>query len=380
MQKCLFLSVFLLVLFFYYGCSNPDADTKNDIDKKLTSVPLKYAKGFTIQEAENYKIITITNPWKGENTSYRYVLYKNQKPRGIHSATFIKVPIQSIACFSLTHVAFLDKLNEIGSINAISGGEYVSSKRVINELNSKKIREIGSEQLINYELLTEIKPDIVMAYGIDESSKIRLNKMNDLGLKVVLNAEYVENHPLGKAEWIKFVAAFYDKDSLANYLYDNIETKYNQLKSKVEKTLKKPTVFVGMPWNGSWYVAGGKSFQAQFLKDAGSNYLWSDNKEITSIVVSKEILFDKAIHADFWLNLNAYNSISEVLTVNKNLKQFDAVKNKQVFNNNLRTNAATGNDYWESGVVSPEIILADLIEIFHPEIQNHHLFYYKKLE
>ncbi|HRN43084.1 MAG TPA: ABC transporter substrate-binding protein, partial [Vicingus sp.] len=272
------------------------------------------------------------------------------------------------------------KLDELNSIKGLSGGNYVSNNKVIAKLQAGQIKEVGSEQLVNYELLVELNPDLVMTFGIDETSKTKLNKLESLGQKVVLNAEYMENHPLGKAEWIKFVGAFYDKDSLAEAIYNNIETEYHKLVELTKAVETKPTVFVGMPWNGAWYLAGGKSFQAQLLKDAGANYLWADNTETSSFVVDKEVIFEKAFDADFWLNLNAFDNLNDVLAVHKKFAKFKSVNNNGVYNNNLRVNYASGNDYWESGVVNPQLILADLIQIFHPNLIEHELYYYKPLK
>lgn len=372
--------LFSFSILFFVGCSTSTVEQKVDNNTVLKEVELNYAKGFSISRGNDFKVITLKNTWKGENTSYQYVLYKNEKPKGYDDATFIKVPIKSIVCFSLTHLAFIDKLGELNSIKGLSGCDYVSNETVINKIKNNEIKEIGSSQLINYELLIDLKPDLIMTFGIDETATNQLNKFKTLGLNVVLNSEYMENHPLGKAEWIKFVAAFYDKDSLAGFIYNDIESKYNNLVAVVKKTSEKPTVFVGMPWNGAWYLAGGKSFQAQLFNDAGANYLWADNNETTSFIVDKEVIIEKALNADYWINLNAFNSVDEVTNVDAKLKAFKSVKTGNMYNNNLKINTANGNDYWESGVINPHLVLADLIKIFHPNLIEHELVYYKRLE
>lgn len=304
------LILFFIVALLFSSCSESTKEVETS--NTLTTVQLYHAQGFTIENGDGFKVLTLKNAWKGENTNYQYVLYKNEKPTGFNGATFIKTPIQSIVCFSLTHVAFIDKLNEINSIKALSGCDYVSNEKVLEKIKNQQIKEVGNNQLINYELLVELNPEIVMTFGIDASSSTKIDKLKKLGLNVVLNSEYMENHPLGKAEWIKFVAAFYDKDSLADAIYKDIETKYNQLVMLTKTVTTKPTVFVGMPWNGAWYLAGGKSFQAQLFNDAGADYLWKENQETSSFVVDKEVIIEKAINADYWTNLNAYNSIEEV--------------------------------------------------------------------
>jgi len=371
----------LLSLFIVVSCSsfeekNP-IKTNENIAKYL---PIKHAKGFVIEEKLNHKIITLNGAWRGDETTYQYVLYKGKKPNGYPNATFIKVPIQTIACMSLTHIAFIEELNQINSIVALSGCDYVSSKKIKQKIDAGKIKEIGQYQSLNYELLLDEKPSILMAFGINESSNNGINKLKELGLTIVLNGEHMEPHPLGKVEWIKFVAAFYDLDELAEGVFEEIEKKYLALTALTKAVKKRPTVFVSLPFNGAWYAPGGATFTAQLFKDAGANYLWGNNEERGSFVKAKEVVLDEAFYADFWLNQSSAQSLSDILNVDEKFQNFKAVKEKNLFNYNKRLNTSGGNDYWESGVVNPHIVLKDLIEIFHPELIDHELFYYQKLE
>jgi len=374
--------IILSFLLFFVSCNSDKKEltVKKSSIESFSRTSVKYAKGFTIKQFKEYKIITINNAWKGDAKSYQYVLYATEKPKNILDAMFIKIPIKSIACMSLTHVAFLEKLGLESSIVALSGCDYVSSFKIKNQIKNNTIKEIGQEQNFNYEMLVEKSPDFVMAYGINSASNGFLNKMKELGLNVVLNSEYMETHPLGKAEWIKFMAAFYDEDEKANEIFNQIEKEYLSLLALTEKIEAKPTVFTGMPWSGSWYIPGAKSFQAQLFKDAGAKYLWLDNNEQGSLVKSKEIIIDEAYEADFWLNQNSYNSITSVTDFDAKFKGFTAVKEGQLYNNDNRLNDKNGNDYWESGVVNPHIVLKDLIEIFHPGLIAHEFHYYRKLE
>tara|TARA_R110001592_G_scaffold291783_1_gene561277 strand:- start:1353 stop:2495 length:1143 start_codon:yes stop_codon:yes gene_type:complete len=377
-----FLSSLLLVFIYsIFSCGYQQEPNKEEYPKDAVNyVDVKYAKGFTIEQHSNFKVITLRNAWKGEETNYQYVLYDNTKPKGFEGAVFVKTPIQSIACMSLTHIAFIDKLNQNNTITAISGCDYVSNSEIKEKIKQGIIKEIGQEQQLNYEMLIDNKPDVFMAYGINESSKKNLNKLKQLGLSVVLNAEYMENHPLGQAEWIKFIAAFYELDKEAAEIFLQIEQEYNELKNFVSKVETKPSVFVGMPWNGVWYLAGGESFQAQLMRDAGANYLWKDNQETSNFTVDKEVIIDKSLNSDYWINLNSYTTINEVIAYDHKFKNFKAVKNQQLFNNNKRVNSLGGNDFWESGVINPQLILKDLVTIFHPELIDEPLYYYKKLD
>tara|TARA_B110000459_G_C16572431_1_gene477059 strand:- start:151 stop:1347 length:1197 start_codon:yes stop_codon:yes gene_type:complete len=367
-------------LLFLLGCNAETNNNTRIVAETDLEKSVKYAEGFTIKSFEDYKIVTINEAWKDVGETYTYVLYENEKPKNISAATFIKVPIERIACMSLTHVAFLEVLGVENSIVGISGCDYVSSLKINAKIANHGIKEIGKDKHINYEILIENSPDIVMAYGINSSSNGAIKKMKELGLQVVLNSEYMETHPLGKAEWIKFVAAFYNVSKHADSIFNTIEKEYLELLNLTTNIKKKPTVFTGMPWSGSWYVPGAKSFQAKLFKDAGAEYLWLDNEKKSSLVKSKEIIIDEAFEADYWLNQNSYNSISAVTDFDENFKNFLAVKKQQLYNNNSRLNDKGGNDYWESGVINPHLVLKDLIEIFHPELLDHKLYYYRKME
>ena len=373
--------IYVTILITVFGCqSNKENEIQIDNNHSIVlSQEIKYAEGFTIETFKGYKVITVNNTWVGDNNSFKYVLYKNVIPKNINGAVFVKTPITSIACMSLTHVAFIEKLEKEHSIKALSGCEYVSSKKINHQISSNLIKEIGQGKNINYELLVEESPSIIMGFGIDASSNNFINKLSSLGLEVVLNSEYMETHPLGKAEWIKFIAAFYEEESRADSIFNEIEKEYLEL-SQLTKGIEKPTVFTGMPWSGSWYVPGSKSFQVQFFKDAGAQYLWLGNDEKSSLIKSKEIIIDEAFNADFWLNLNSYKDIASVVNYDKKFKGFKAIERKNIFNNDNRLNGSLGNDYWESGVVNPHIVLKDLIKIFHPDLLQHELYYYRKLE
>lgn len=374
------MKIIILIAFVlsFISCQT-NSDSKKEINKNHSENNNKYATNFSIEKHDGYKILKVHQPWKGENKTINYILYTNKKPKNL-SGTFIQTPIKSIVCLSLTHLAFIEKINEINSIVGIAGIDYVSSKNIIHRINSNKIKEVGLHEMFNYEVLAALKPELVMAYGIDQSSSTKFKKLEDLQLTTVLNAEYMELHPLGKAEWIKFVAAFYNKEQLADSIFNFIEKEYIAVKSTVEKVANQPTVFTGMPWNGAWHVPGGASFQAQFFKDAKADYIFDDNNEERSVIKSKEVIIDKCVNANFWLNVNAFNNLDEIIAQDEVLENFAAVKNKKVYNNNNRVNPKMGNDYWESGVVEPHIILKDLIKIFHPKKIEHELVYYNRLE
>src|SRR5690606_37765531 len=214
--------------------------SKKENDNYHSQNTNKYATNFSIESHSNYKIVKVHQPWKGENKTLNYILYKDEKPENIEGI-FIKTPIKSIVCLSLTHLSFIEELKETNSIVGIAGTDYVSSEKIIHKIHANQIKEIGQHEMFNYEVLTELRPDVVMAYGIDQSSTAKFKKLEDLQLTTVFNAEYMELHPLGKAEWIKFVAAFYNKEKLADSIFNFIESEYIKIKNSIAEVNEMPT-------------------------------------------------------------------------------------------------------------------------------------------
>ncbi len=363
---------------------NLSALTSDSVFSKST---VQYAKGFEITYYDNYKEIKVYNPWqKADNVQYKYILINRfmQVPESLSTdAQIIEVPVERIVCLSTTHIAFVDFINETNSIVGVAGTKFTNNKNVRKLINQGEIADVGYDKNLNYELLISLKPDIVMTYGVGSETANYINKLNELGIKVIINAEYLEQTPLAKAEWLKFVAAFYNKEKIANKQFSLIENEYNSLKFRlqsIDSIKPKPTVLTNTPMNDIWYVPGGNSYVAKLINDAGGKYMWDNNKSRESIALSIEAVFEKAHDADVWINPGSANNIQDIVAVDERLKNFKAYKNNNIFNNNAIQNEFGSNDYWESGLINPHIILKDLIYIFHPEVlPEYQLVYYKKL-
>ncbi len=290
-------------------------------------------------------------------------------------------PVSRVICLSTSHIGFLSTLHEIPSLKAISGAGYVSDPAVQKAVASKEIADIGYEQGINYELILSLKPDLIMAYGVGGEVAGFINKLRDLGLNVVLNGEYLEDSPLAKAEWIKYVGAFFNKEQEASTYFNRIDKNYNLICEKVKAVKNHPVVLTGLPFKDDWWMAGGHSNLATLIQDAGGQFLWHDNPSRESFVVSLEEVVIRSAKADFWINCGTANSIDELIATDSRFSTFPQVQKKAIFNNNLKVSRGRGNDYWEQGVVRPDLILADLVKIFHPECDSSKVYnFYKRLQ
>jgi len=379
MSRHAYRILYLLVVtlwIFLQGCGH---------DNPRQVIPLQnhYAGGFEIHEGEGYVRLTVKNPWEqARNVSVDYYLVdKNSMvPESLKGKTIIRTPVDRIVCMSTTHLAYLDKLGQLDKVSGISGSQYVSHPAVRDRIALGEIRDVGYGQNINYEEIIRQNPDLVMMYGVDSEITGIIQKFKDLGIPAILNAEYLEPSPLGKAEWIRFIGAFFGQSPEADSIFRNIEIRYLQLAETVTGVTTKPSVMVGLPYRDAWWVPGGESYMAHLINDAGGNYLGKENSSHESYVVSFEEALIWASRAEVWINTGTAFYREDMLAADPRFENFGVFQKGRIYNNNRRTSPEGGNDFWESGTIAPEVILSDLIQVFHPGLAgNDTLFYYREV-
>lgn len=375
----------IFLLFILISCIKENSYTAGSSEAKNYSVEssaIKYARRFSIQYRENYKYIKVYSSSEDTSTAIEYILIQKgkPKPRVSANAQIIETPIQSIVCLSSLYVAYIDKLGLQSFLKGVDNFHYINTPSILEMIEEKKIKEVGSNTSVNLEKLSLINPDLVFTYGTGNSNYDCHPKLQELGLKVAITVDHMEDSPLGRAEWIKFMAAFFDKEQEADSLFKEIEKEYNKLSEVARKVKDKPTVFTSVKYGDVWYMPGGRSYMAKLLEDAGAKYLWANDNTSGSLPLSFEQVYTKAFNAEFWINTADWKSTADAITADPRNAYFSAVKKANIYNNNLRINKHGGNDYWERGLLNPNLILADLIKIFHPELlPSHQLIFYKKL-
>lgn len=263
----------------------------------------------------------------------------------------------------------------------LSAPSRVNSEFVLRAVKEGRVAMVGEGSNLRVEKVLSLSPEIVFTFAAG-SFRDSHPKLLEAGLKVGLVAEYMENHPLGWAEWIKYFGLFVGKEVQAEKIFNEVEQRYNSLAEKVAALPEadRPAVITGAPFNGEWYVAGGKSFLAHLFSDAGADYLWKDSSYGGAKPVDVEMIFARGQNADFWFNPGSWKSVADGRAVDMRFQHFKAMEERQIYNNNRRGNASGGNDYWESGVIAPDVILADMVSIFHPGlVPDHELYYYTRL-
>jgi iron complex transport system substrate-binding protein len=303
-------------------------------------------------------------------------------PRNVDPSRVIPVPVRKIVCMSTTHVSMISALGKENTIAGMSGTSFIYSLQLKALADKGLISDVGYEANLNKELILKIMPDITMIYGVGSESSGYVGKIEELGIRVIYNADYLETDPLGKAEWIKLFGALYCMESRADSIYTAEAEAYNSLKSYVAGNIKsRPEVLLGLPFKDTWFVSPGNSFVSKMIGDAGGEYLWKDTESAVSMPYGLENVYLKAVEADYWLNIGTVKVKSDIPAVDRRLTELPCFRNGKLYNNNNRITEAGGNDFWESGTVYPHIILNDIASILHPELfPDYKLFFYRKID
>ena len=370
--------LFFILFSLFIQCKKEiQQETKSGIKNEIT-----HAKGLEIYKYDGYSIVKITKPWPEAKENFTYVLQEKNGiiPDSLKQLTIIPIPLKSIVVTSTTHIPALEMLGLENTLVGFPNTDYISSEKTRKRIDAGKVREVGTNETLNTEVLIDMAPDLIVSFGLNNSNPT-IDVLQKSGLKVIYNGDWTEQSPLGKAEWIKFFGALYGLDAKANTIFSEIEKEYINTLALAKKATSKPTVLSGAMYQEQWYVPQGESWAALFLKDAQSNYLWADSKGTGSLALPFETILDKAQNAEYWVAPGDFSSLKEMNDSNPHYKEFTAFKNKKVYSYSINKGAKGGILYFEWSPTRPDWVLKDLIKIFHPELMpNHTLFFFQKLE
>lgn len=370
---------FLLCVLFLTGGCIPQNKPSLEAYSQDVYMPT-YASGFRILGAENAAstLIQINKPWQGArqvNLSFFVARNGEQAPKGF-TGPVIQAGVQRIVCMSSSYIAMLDALGVVNRVKGVSGIHYIANPYIRSRKDS--IADLGAD--LNYERLVGLRPDVVLLYGIGDAQTAVTQKLNELHIPYLYMGEYLEESPLGKAEWMVVLAELIDKRSRGVTLFRQIPERYQQWKALADSVRVRPTVMFNTPWNDSWVMPSTQSYMARLVNDAGARYLYQENHSNRSTPIGLETAYELIQQADYWIHVGSATSLSELKAMNPKFADAKAVKENNVYNNNLRMTPQGGNDYWESAVVRPDVVLRDLIHIFHPELVSDSLYYYRQLK
>ncbi|MCG2459972.1 ABC transporter substrate-binding protein [Flavobacteriaceae bacterium F89] len=381
-MRHLFLLSFLLA---FFSCKQ---EKKQSISVPATvkKITISDAKGFSVEKLEGgITIVRITSPWPNSKTGFTYALVPKEKintsllDKSAYDA-IVPVPVERIVATSTTHIPALEALGATDRLVGFTNTQYISSEATRKRIEKGEVQELGNNEAINTEMVLALQPDVVFGFGIDGQNKA-YETLKRSGIPVVYNGDWTEGSPLGKAEWIKFFAPFFGKEEAADSIFAAIKSDYLKVKSLAKKAQNKPAVLSGALYKDVWYLPAGESWAAQFLEDANADYLWKNTKGTGSLSLSLENVLVKGQSADFWVSPSEYISYRGLKEGNPHYTQFDAFHNKKIYTFANTKGATGGLLYFELGPNRPDMILKDLVHIFHPELlPDYQPYFFKPLE
>jgi len=377
-----------VISLFVLSCNSPAPNdpapvTAGSTDTTQTKATISYAHGFTIDYHDGFKVVRILDHSNNKFDTLEYLLVQkgHPTPTGYPGARIISIPIQSMAVLSSMHVGIADFVGVSDRITGLGSLQYVNSGIVRDRIKAGKIAEVGLDGNLNNELLISMHPGLLMTSSNPEAGAGKYKVLTDAGIPVVVNAEWLETTPLGRAEWVKLLAALTNREAVVNKKFDSMVRSYDSLVQLAHQAKTHPHVIIGMPYKGAWFLPAGDSYMAHFIEDAGGGYYWSGSKGIGSLPLNFESVAPEALKAEYWMNIGFIDTKQEIVSKDPRYASFLSFRNGNLYNNNKQTNDLGSNDYWESGAVNPHIVLADMISILHPELlPGHTLVYYKQLQ
>lgn len=344
------------------------------------------ASGVSVEYHSSYKLVTVKEPLKGSPPE-SYVLLQCGAPRPeltdeAAKAQIIQIPVKRVTTSSTTQLPAFELLDRIDALVGVESPALVYGDKLRAAIDAGTVKGFGSESgKINVEQLAALQPDLFLSSGIADPA---YDKIKSLGVPVAANAEWLESTPLGRAEWLKFTALFLNAEQRASEQFAQIAQHYTAVKDAAAKVGNRPSVVTGAPYKGSWYVAGGQSYVAALVADAGGDYVFKASPGSGNKATDIEVVLAKASGAKVWINATAttrWATTADLVADDPRLASMASVSAGAVWNPTLRVRPGGGNDYWQMGVARPDLILADLVEIFHPgTIADHTSTFYAKLQ
>lgn len=378
MKNINFIPVLIYIL-ISISCKNEVI--KVDIKQRFEN-NIKYANGFDIITKNGIKKLIIKSPYQNSKDVFEYQIKNKTVSKNINKNNLIiEVPITKIVVTSTTHIPMVELLNEEATLIGFPYSKYVSSEKTRQLIDSGNITEIGKENSLNTEILLDLEPEIVVGYSVSSADK-SLTTIKKAGINVIYNGDWLEETPLGRAEWIKFFGVLFNKEKQADSIFKIIETNYLEAKKIALTAIKKPTILSGAIMSKDiWNLPAGDSFVAQFLKDANLDYLWKNSKGKGSLSLSFESVFDKGVNADFWIAPGYFSTKEQLLNSNQIYTKFKAFENGNIYTPSTKKGTTGGVIYYELAPTRPDLVLKDIIKITNTDLlPDYKMTFFQKMK
>lgn len=369
------------------GAAQAQADCIEDyqpgVDYFADKVEPIYAENFTVAYYDSYVVATVSQPFPG-GAPENYVLLHCGAPvpelvGELAEAPVISVPVSSMFSASTTHFPAIDALDAVGAVTGVASLAYATTESFLAAGEAGTITQFAANYATDVEIVIDAAPDIFMTGGSDDPS---YDVLRDAGVPVVANAEWLEPSLLGRAEWIKFIALFLGREAAANAVFDEVEQSYLDAAAAVADLPDdaRPLVLAGSSFQGVFYAPGGRSYSAEAIASAGGRYVFGEDEGTASLAFADlEEIIDVSEDVAFWINATtAYQTLADIAADDPRLAALPAAEAANVWNYDRISTPSGGVGFFELGVLRPDLILRDLIEVFHPgTLDGHEFVFYR---
>ena len=368
---CLLAIVALLLS----SCGGQSARWQEDGD----TLSLKYSTLLTIVRYDGYTVAEIRNPWKEGKILHTYVLVPRdtELPEGMPHGSLIRIPVERAAVFTTVHCALLNTLGHGDNIVGVADLKYIKVPYIHERVKAGKVADCGGGLNPVVEKIMDIKPDVIMLSPVENSGGY--GKVEDLDIPLVECAEYMENSPLARAEWMKFYGLLYGEEAKTDSLFAVVDSSYHALCRQARQAGKGRSLLIDRMVGSVWYVPGGRSTIGQMTQDAGARYPWADDDHSGSLALPFETVLEKAGDTDVWMyrySSDHAQDYGELLSEHRGYDQLRPFRERQVYGCNVEQSL-----FYEETPFRPDFLLSDFIRILHPDITNlPPLRYYRKVD
>ena len=364
MKRFVVFGMFCLALLLFSSCNQRGQAVTGDSASADSLIHPKYAKGWQVKDGDGVRLVDV-------GADYHFALVASDETPVPEGYTKVRIPVRSTICMTALQLSNFTVLDAHDVVKGLTGTKNLFNEDILQRVTDGRIVKIGMEGNFDTEMVIAANPDVIF---ISPFKRGGYDAILETGITLVPHLGYKELDPLGQAEWMKFVAMFIGKEQEACEVFAGIESRYNDLKSRVDSLITShsspltshlPTVTSGEMHYGNWHAVGGKNYLAQIFRDAGADYVIHD-EETAGEDLEFEKMYELAANADYWRILNSYPgdfSYDALKASEPRNELFKAFKERKVIYCNMKQ-----TPYYEISPVQPDVLLKDFVAIFHPEL------------
>ncbi|XOV67708.1 MAG: ABC transporter substrate-binding protein [Fluviicola sp.] len=328
-------------------------------EKEYTSINLKYAQFFRLKQKGNEFLLQLLDP-DTKKVVQSVVISEEKNPR--------------IICLTATLTGMFCELNQRNFLIGVSAENQLYDNQLKQAFRSGKVQEYGDFAQLSLERIADAQPNVIL-YNFVNTDFPQKEKLEKLGVKMLIVNDWLEAHPLAKAEWIKVIGAMTGQYKKSCDLFDKIEAKYLQIAERVNGFETHPTVISGNLIGGNWYAPSGENYFGLLIKDAGGDYRYKDTKGQKSLSLPLEKILKDNEETEVWLNPGV-SKWNQLLQLNPHAELLSPSESGEIY-----CYSAHMNKFWEESALRADFVLEDLAHIFHPDMDVDYTFhYYSKLK